>query len=108
MDEKQRSIHTEFVCIEKERGVIAIYDISDFLDDRYSGEFYDPAKRFDMSIKNFAQVVMQWDALQEHKPDIVIIIVHEDKHVSLETDPEIIEMYEKAGYEFKLNPHIMV
>ena len=63
----------------------------------------DPEKRFEMSKKNFAEVLYQWEELRVSRPDIILVVIHEDNHVSLETDPKIIKEYQDAGYAFDIN-----
>ena len=92
----------EWFEIYKERDVIALYDTSDRMSDETISKL-DPLKRFEMSYKNFAEILYQWEALQETRPDIILIVIHEDNHVSLEADPVIIKEYQDAGYAFDIN-----
>ncbi|MGZ6251113.1 MAG: hypothetical protein ACXWL2_03730, partial [Candidatus Chromulinivorax sp.] len=102
-DEKKFYFSNEWININKERGVIALYDMSAHMDETYCGNFTDPTKRFVMSVENFKEVIEAWSKLQESKPDIVLLVIHEDDHVSLETDPTIIQEYQNAGYAFDGN-----
>lgn len=103
MNEKKTSIGNDWVSIDKEDGVIALYDVSDFLDETYVGDYFNPAKRFEMSIQNFTEILLRWEELRVSKPDIIVIVIHEDNHVSLETDPVIIKEYQDAGYAFDID-----
>ena len=106
MDEKKTSEGNEWVSIDKERGAIALYDMSNsFGDLTYVtvNDRLDPEKRFEMSKKNFAEVLYQWEELRVSRPDIILVVIHEDNHVSLETDPKIIKEYQDAGYAFDIN-----
>jgi hypothetical protein len=49
----------EWVYIRKERGAIALYDVSDSMDETYTEEYLLPEKRFEMSVKNFAEILYQ-------------------------------------------------
>ena len=92
----------EFITIYKEPNYIEIYDISDRMSDETISEL-DPLKRFEMSKKNFAEILYQWEELRLSRPDIILVVIHEDNHVSLETDPMIIKEYQDAGYAFDIN-----
>ena len=92
----------EWFEIYNEHGMIALYDISDRMSDETISEL-DPLKRFEMSKKNFAEILYQWEELRVSRPDIILIIIHEDNHVSLEADPVIIKEYQDAGYAFDIN-----
>ncbi len=50
-----------------------------------------------MSSQNFIEILMEWEKLRISRPDIILIVIHEDEHVSLETDPAIIQAYQDAG-----------
>lgn len=102
-DEKQIAESSEWVYIRKERGVIALYDVSDSMDETYTGEYLNPAQRFEMSLKNFAEILFEWEKLRVSRPDIILIVIHEDNHVSLEVDPAVIKEYQDAGYVFDFN-----
>lgn len=73
------------------------------MDETYTGEYLDPAKRFEMSLKNFADILFEWEKLRVSRPDIVLIVIHEDNHVSLEAHPRVIKEYQDAGYVFDFN-----
>lgn len=104
MNENRTSTGNEFIDIRKEKGAVALYDISDGLnEDVYISIFPDQAKRFEMSLKNFAEILFEWEKLRESRPDIILIVIHEDNHVSLEADPDIIKKYQDAGYAFDFN-----
>ncbi len=102
-DEKQMAESSEWVYIRKERGIIALYDVSDSMDETYTGEYLVPEKRFEVSIKNFAEILYQWEELRVSRPETILIVIHEDNHVSLETNPIIIKEYQDAGYVFNIN-----
>ena len=102
-DEKQIAESSEWVYIRKEIGVIALYDVSDSMDETYAGEYLDPAKRFEMSVKNFAEILFEWEKLGVSRPDIILLVIHDDNHVSLEADPCVIKEYQDAGYVFNFN-----
>lgn len=93
----------EWAYIRKEKGAIALYDVSDSMDETYTGEYLDPTKRFEMTLKNFTEILYQWEELRVSRPDIILVVIHEDNHVSLETDPAIIKEYQDAGYAFDIN-----
>lgn len=94
----------ECLDIRKESGCIALYDTSDGLnEDVYISITPDPEKRFEMSLKNFAEIIHQWEELRITRPDIILVVIHEDNHVTLETDPVIIKEYQDAGYAFDIN-----
>jgi len=93
----------EWICIRKENDVIALYDVSDSMDETYTGEYLLPEKRFEMSFKNFEEILLRWEELRISLPDIILIVIHEDNYVTLETDPLIIKQYQDAGYAFDIN-----
>ena len=103
IDEKETGEGNEWVYIRKERGIIVLYDVSDSMDETYTGEYLDETKCFEMSVKNFAEIIYQWEKLRVSRLDIILIVIHEDNHVSLETDPVIIKQYQDAGYAFDIN-----
>jgi len=102
IDDNKRSTGNEWISIDKERGAIALYDTSDRMSDETISKL-DPLKRFEISLKNFAEIIYQWDVLRISKPNIILLVIHEDNHVSLETDPVIIKKYQDAGYAFDIN-----
>ncbi|MBP6869886.1 hypothetical protein KBC04_03325 [Candidatus Babeliales bacterium] len=93
---------SDWVSINKERGIIALYDVSNSMDETYTGDYLDPEKCFEMSVKNFTEIVFEWEKLRVSRPDIILIVIHEDNHVSLETDPIIIKEYQDADYTFDI------
>jgi hypothetical protein len=93
MDDKKKSTGNEWVSIDKEPGVIALYDVSDSMDETYTGEYLLVEKRFEMSVKNFAEILYQWEQLRVSRPEIILIVIHEDNHVSLETDPVMMDTF---------------
>ncbi|MDP3788561.1 MAG: hypothetical protein Q8Q60_04595 [Candidatus Chromulinivorax sp.] len=103
MSDSNTAEGNEWVYIRKERGVIALYDVSDSMDETYTGEYLDPAKCFEMSLKNFAEILFEWEKLRVSRPDIILIVIHEDNHVSLEANPRVIKEYQDAGYVFDFN-----
>ena len=106
-DENKTSRTNEYVSIRKESGLIALYDISEqvFGDEPYASinQMLEVAQRFEMSLKNFAEIIDQWEELRVSRPDIILVVIHEDNHVSLETDPIIIKEYQDAGYAFDID-----
>ena len=102
MNDNNTAKGNEGVYIRKERGSIALYDVSDSMDETYTGEYLDPENRFEMTIENFREVLEKWEKLRVSRPDIILIVIHEDNHVSLETDPVIIKEYQDAGCVFDL------
>ena len=93
----------EWVFIEKQNNIIALYDISDSMDEDYTGEFLNPEKRFEMTKENFIELLYHWEELRVSKPDTILIVIHEDNYITLETDPVIIKQYQHAGYAFDIN-----
>ncbi|MBP6869400.1 hypothetical protein KBC04_00740 [Candidatus Babeliales bacterium] len=107
MDDTKTCEGNEFIDITKERGIIALYYIYDKMtsdEDAYVtiNNMCDPTNCFDMSVKNFAEIVFEWEKLRVSKPDTILIVIHEDNHVSLETDPKVIKEYQDAGYAFNI------
>ncbi len=104
MNEKRTVEGNELIDIRKEDGKIILHDMSDSAyDDTISPYELDPAKKFEMSSQNFIEILMEWEKLRISRPDIILIVIHEDEHVSLETDPAIIQAYQDAGYAFDIN-----
>jgi len=56
-----------------------------------------------MSRKNFAETLYQWEELRVSRPDTILVVIHQDNHVSLETDLTIIKEYQDASYAFDIN-----
>ncbi|MBP6869926.1 hypothetical protein KBC04_03530 [Candidatus Babeliales bacterium] len=105
MDDTKTSKGNEFVSISKERGFIALYYIYDkIISDEYGciNDMRDPINCFDMSVKNFSEIVFEWENLRVSRPDTILIVIHEDNHASLETDLKIIQEYQDAGYAFDI------
>jgi len=102
-DEKRMSAGNELISIDKKQKIIVLYDTSDQLDETYVDPMRDPAKRFEMTRENFLQIIHQWEELRISRPDIILVVIHEDNHVSLETDQKIIKEYQDAGYAFDIN-----
>jgi len=102
-DEKRTSFGNELISIDKKQNFIVLYDTSDQLDETYVGPMRDPAKRFEMTRENFLQIIHQWEELRISRPDIILVVIHEDNHVSLETDQKIIKEYQDAGYALDIN-----
>lgn len=101
-NEKSTANATEWVYVRKENGGISLYDVSDSMDETYTGEYLNPEKCFTMTIQNFSEIILQWEQLRITRPDIMLIVIHEDDHVSLESDPAIIKEYQDAGYGYNL------
>lgn len=99
-NEKKISLTSEWITMDKERGGIALYDISASMDETYCGNYIDPTKRFVMSVKNFAELMIEWDTLRVSRPDTILLVIDDNDYVSLESDPAIIKQYQDAGYEF--------
>jgi len=105
-DEKQPSTTTEWVSIRKKDEKIVLYDLSPFFgDDTYSSinSMLEEAESFEMTIENFREVLEKWEELRTSRPDIILIVIHEDNHLSLEIDPSVIQQYQDAGYAFDSN-----
>ncbi len=99
-NENEVSLSSEWITMDKERGGIALYDISASMDETYCGNYIDPTKRFVMSVKNFAELMIEWDTLRVSRPDTILLVIDDNDYVSLESDPAIIQEYQDAGYEF--------
>ena len=56
-----------------------------------------------MSRKNFAETLYQWEELRVSRPDTILVVIHQDNHVSLETDPTVIKKFQDAGYAFDID-----
>jgi len=103
-DDEETIDGNECVDIRKEKGAIALYDVSDGLDEEvYISIDPDPTKRFEMSRNNFAEILYRWEELRVSRPDTILVVIHEDNHVSLETDLTIIKEYQDASYAFDIN-----
>lgn len=105
LNEKRTVDGNEYIDIRKEKNAIAIYDISDRLNEDYIGSYIDPNPdlRFEMSRENFIELLYHWEELRISKPDTILIVIHENNHVTLETDPVVIKQYQDAGYAFDIN-----
>jgi len=104
MDEDDKHTSGDYVDINKEHNKIVLYDEFDqYGDDRSSHTAHDLTQRFEMTVKNFAEIVYQWQQLQETPPDIILLVIDEHNHVALETDPLIIKAYQDAGYAFNVH-----
>lgn len=104
MNEKRTVEGNELIDIRKEDGKIILHDMSDSAyDDTISPYELDPEKRFEMSAQNFIEILLQWEELRLSRPDTILMVIHEDNHVSLEIDPCIIKEYQNAGYVFDVN-----
>jgi hypothetical protein len=93
----------DWVYIQKENDKIALYDISATMDETYTGEYLVPEKRFEISRDNFEEILTKWEELRVSRLDTILLVIHEDNHVSLETDPIIIKQYQDAGYAFDID-----
>jgi hypothetical protein len=109
-DKKRMAISDEYVSIRKKDNSIALYDISHGLNAESDNVYYasinsmlDENKRFDMSYKNFEELLLGWEELRVSMPEIILLVIHEDNHVSLETDAAIIKKYQDAGYAFDID-----
>ena len=102
-NERETAECSDWVYIRKEYDAIALYDVSASMDETYTGDYIDPEKRFEMTVENFRDVVEKWEELRVSKPDIILLVIHEDNHVSLETDPKTIQKYQDAGYAFDID-----
>ena len=104
MNEKRTVDGNELVDIRKEDGKIILHDMSDSAyDDTISPYELDPAKKFEMAAQNFIEILVAWEKLRVSRPDVILLVIHEDNHVSLETDPVILKEYQDAGYAFNIN-----
>jgi len=104
-DEKKQSRSNESVSIRKQNDIIKIYDISDQFDQEHEGLMIelDSAKCFEMTRENFLEIIHQWEELRVSQLDIILMVIDEDNHVSLETNQKIIKEYQDAGYAFDIN-----
>ncbi len=109
-DKKRTCTGNQFFDISKKDHIIALYDISHALNAEDENAYYptvnsmlDENKRFDMSYKNFEEILLHWEELRVSMPDIILLVIHEDNHVTLETDPKIIKEYQDAGYAFNID-----
>jgi hypothetical protein len=106
--DKEKTVDgNEFFDVRKKDGAIALYDRSEWLEgEECRSIFPDENKRFDMSYKNFEELLLRWEDLRVSMPEIILLVIHEDNHVSLETDPTIIKEYQDAGYAFDIDKKI--
>ena len=96
---------SNYVGVDKEGDFVKIYNLNgecmfdedDPEDAKYLNE------KFTMTKENFSQNIHQWEELRVVRPDIILVVIHEDNHVTLETDPTIIKEYQDAGYVFDIN-----
>ena len=99
---------SSFVAVDKEGDFVKIYNLNGECmfdeDDPEDAEFLE--KKFTMTKENFSQIIYQWEELRVTRPDIILVVIHEDNHVTLETDPVIIKEYQDAGYAFDINKKI--
>jgi len=103
-DNQRIGTGNEFFDICKKKETIALYDRSGWLEgEEYLSIFPDENKRFDMTYKNFEEILLQWEELRVSMSETILIVIHEDNHVSLETDPVIIKEYQDAGYAFDID-----
>ncbi len=94
----------EFIEIRKEETCIRIYDRSQWLlGEEYYLPFPEDGDYFEMSFKNFEEILLRWEELRVSLPDIILMVIHEDNYVTLETDPKIIKEYQDAGYAFDIH-----
>jgi hypothetical protein len=103
LNDKRSITCTDWICVQKENGKIALYDVSATMDETYTGEYLVPEKRFEISRDNFEEILTKWEELRVSRPDTILLVIHEDNHVSLETDPVIIKQYQDAGYAFDID-----
>lgn len=97
---------SEGLWIDKKNDKIILYDTSDSLDEEYTGDFLNPEKSFEMSNENFIDLLYHWEELRVSRPETILIVIHEDNYVTLETDPVIIKQYQNAGYAFDINKKV--
>ncbi len=103
-DQSRTATGSEFITIHKKDGAISLYDHSEWLEgEEYRSIFPDENKRFDMTYKNFEEILLHWEELRVSRPNIILLVIHEDNHVTLETDPKIIKEYQDAGYAFNID-----
>ncbi len=93
-DKEKESIGSKWISIDKEDDVIALYDVTDSMDETYTGEYLLPEKRFEMSFKNFEEILLRWEELRVSRPDMILVIIHKDNSVAIETDPVIMKEYQ--------------
>jgi len=106
-NEKKQSCSNEYISIRKQNGLISLYNLIDQFCDETSGLLIDldSAKRFEMTSENFLEIIHQWDELRISRPDVILVVIHEDNHVSLETNQKIIKECQDAGYAFDINKY---
>jgi hypothetical protein len=91
------------IGVDKENNSIVLYNLSSsFIDEDEFEEEEFVHQKIIMSRKNFYEIICKWDELRVSYPDIILVVIHEDNHVSLETDPVIIKEYQDAGYAFDI------
>ncbi|AXK60348.1 hypothetical protein [Candidatus Chromulinivorax destructor] len=105
-NEKRTITGNEYVDIHKENNKIVFYDISDSMCEEYSEPDLNPDLRFEMSRENFIDLLYHWEELRVSLPDTILIVIHEDNYVTLETDPVIIKQYQDAGYAFDIDTKV--
>jgi hypothetical protein len=94
----------EFFDIRKKNETVALYDRSEWLEDEaHRSMLPDENKRYDMSYQNFKEILLRWEELRMSMPEIILLVIHEDNYISLETDIDIIKLYHNAGYAFDIN-----
>ncbi len=106
-NKQETSFISDYSFIIKKENCIALYDISHGFEEESTyvtiNSMIDENKRFDMSYKNFEEILLHWELLRVSMPDIILLVIHEDNHVTLETDPKIIKEYQDAGYAFDID-----
>ncbi len=95
-NKQDTSFISDYSVIHKKNHTIAIYDISHRFNAEEENIYYpsinsmmDENKRFDMTYKNFEEILLHWELLRVSMPDIILLVIHEDNHVTLETDPKL-------------------
>lgn len=102
----EKKIGKSYECMDlyKKEDCIELYDQSEsFADESSYRGTWDITKRFIMTKENFLHILEQWEELRVSRPDIILVVIHEDNHVTLETDPVIIKEYQDAGYAFDID-----
>ncbi len=104
-DKEEVIFATEWISVYKKDKCITLYDFSDLFGDETRGILREPDenKRFDMTYKNFEEILLHWELLRVSMPDIILLVIHENNYVTLETDPKIIKEYQDAGYAFNID-----
>jgi hypothetical protein len=96
---------SSFVAVDKEGDFIKIYNLNGecMFDENDHEDVEFLKQKFTMTKNNFSQIIYQWEELRVTRPDIILVVIHEDNHVTLETNPKTIKEYQDASYAFDIN-----